>query len=125
MNKETHRQYDMANRKLAEKFETGPDFTPGPWKASKWATGWTVSATDYHYSVCHLEGCNNADANARLIAAAPDLLQALKMLCPLTHLQTCKGLRYIPLCTAEREEHCTCGAAKARAAIAKATGKGA
>lgn len=53
--------------------------TPGPWKADKWATGWTVSAPDSHYSVCHLEGCNNADANARLIAAAPELLAACKM----------------------------------------------
>ena len=52
--------------------------TPGPWSADKWATGWTVSAPDSHYSVCHLEGCNNADANARLIAAAPDLLAALE-----------------------------------------------
>jgi len=54
--------------------------TPGPWKADNWATGWTVSAPDSHYSVCHLEDCNNAEANAHLIAAAPDLLEACKNL---------------------------------------------
>lgn len=51
--------------------------TPGPWSADKWAPGWTVSAPESRYSVCHLEDCNNAEANARLIAAAPDLLQLL------------------------------------------------
>jgi len=54
--------------------------TPGPWKADNWATGWTVSAPDSHYSVCHLEDCNNAEANAHLIAAAPDLLETAKAL---------------------------------------------
>lgn len=53
--------------------------TPGPWKADKWAgDAWTVCAPYSHYSVCHLVGCNNAEANARLMASAPDLLEALK-----------------------------------------------
>ena len=51
--------------------------TPGPWQADKWAPGWTVSAPDSHYSVCHLEGCNNDQSNARLIASAPTLLDEL------------------------------------------------
>ncbi|GDX11842.1 hypothetical protein LBMAG57_36140 [Verrucomicrobiota bacterium] len=54
--------------------------TPGPWSADKWAPGYTVSAPDAHYSVCHLEGCNNAESNARLIAASPCLLAALERL---------------------------------------------
>ena len=54
--------------------------TPGPWSADKWASGYTVSAPDAHYSVCRLEGCNNAAANAALIAAAPELLAALERL---------------------------------------------
>lgn len=62
------------------------------------------------------------DANARLIAAAPELLEALKLLCPVTHLDTCAWLNFIPGCS-EREEACTCGAALARAAIAKAEGR--
>jgi len=56
--------------------------TPGPWhvgvkQAEKIiydASGWAVAnATVYH-------GENDAKANARLIAAAPDLLEALKTL---------------------------------------------
>ncbi len=54
--------------------------TTGPWQADKWATGFTVSAPNSHYSICHLEDCNNDEANARLIAAAPDLLEAVKVL---------------------------------------------
>jgi hypothetical protein len=53
--------------------------TPGPWSADKWAPGWTVSAPEQHYSVCHLEDCNNADGNAPLIAASPRLLTACEL----------------------------------------------
>ncbi len=42
--------------------------SPLPWSADKWATGYTVSATDH--SVCHLQDCNNDEANARLIVRA-------------------------------------------------------
>lgn len=52
---------------------SAPKPTPGPWSADKWAPGYTVSAPNSHYSVCHLEDCNNAEANAALIASAPDL----------------------------------------------------
>ena len=55
--------------------------TPGPWRADEWATGFTVSAPESHYSVCHLSGCNNAKANAALIASAPELLAALESAC--------------------------------------------
>ena len=54
--------------------------TPGPWSADKWAPGWTVSAPESHYSICHLEDCNNEEANAKLIAAAPALLEQLQTL---------------------------------------------
>lgn len=49
--------------------------TPGPWSADKWATGYTVSAPASHYSICHLEDCNNDENNAQLIAAAPSLVK--------------------------------------------------
>jgi hypothetical protein len=52
--------------------------TPGPWSADKWAPGYSVSAPDSHHTICNLTDCNNAEANARLIAAAPELLEALK-----------------------------------------------
>ncbi len=53
-------------------------WTPGPWSASEWATEYTVSSDPCHYSVCHLEGCNNDAANARLIAAAPEMAALLE-----------------------------------------------
>lgn len=51
--------------------------TPRPWAADKWATGWTVCAPDAHYSICHLEDCNNAEANAALIVEAVNQHDAL------------------------------------------------
>jgi len=59
-------------------------------------------------------------SNAALITTAPDLLEACELLCPLTHYDSCEGLNFHPV---EREAHCTCGAAKARSAIAKAKGQ--
>lgn len=55
-----------------------------------------------------------------VIAAATELLAALEKLCPLTHRADCKGLR--SRYAIAQEEYCTCGAADARAAIAKAKG---
>lgn len=62
---------------------TKNSFTPGPWSADKWAPGYTVSAPEKHYSVCHLEDCNNSTANAHLIACAPELLEVLEHICKL------------------------------------------
>jgi len=53
--------------------------TPGPWQANKWAPGFEVCAPGSHYTICSLAGYNNEEANAQLIAAAPDLLEACKM----------------------------------------------
>ncbi len=88
--------------------------TPGPWSADKWALGYTVSAPESHYSVCHLEDCNNDEANAHLIAAAPELLKACK--CALWSLE------------AQNRHICDDGtptkpARMLREAIAKAEGK--
>ena len=88
----------------------GATFTPGPWDADKWAPGYTVSARDAHYSVCHLADCNNEEANAHLIAAAPDMFAALEILI---------SLRDHPLSAATLETAYT----NARAALAKARGK--
>lgn len=62
--------------------------TPGPWSASMWtddiagAVGWSISAGDPSYLVpkSTFEGDEEeAEANARLIAAAPGLLAAAEM----------------------------------------------
>ena len=53
--------------------------TPGPWTTSSLPNGteWTVSIDDGDM-LADLTGCPNEQANARLIAAAPDLLAALQ-----------------------------------------------
>lgn len=52
-------------------------YTPGPWRHVAVAGGWDgVAAGDYHVClICTLS--LNEPANARLIAAAPELLEAL------------------------------------------------
>lgn len=52
--------------------------TPGPWEVSTNGTDWDVCAPDGGDMLVDLRGCENAEANARLIAAAPDLLAALR-----------------------------------------------
>jgi hypothetical protein len=64
--------------------------TPGPWKAVRNASFWEVvtpllgqtldQANEYSPSLAYVwgEGEEQAEANARLIAAAPDLLEALR-----------------------------------------------
>ena len=65
--------------------------TPGPWKVSYYAATrkpahrWTVGGYEwvepYGATVCEMSGNpERAEANAHLIAAAPDLLAALKAL---------------------------------------------
>jgi len=60
-------------------------YTPGPWTATYWYNkeaetgGWQFSAAGHLLPLHDMETDNpeEADANARLIAAAPDLLGAL------------------------------------------------
>lgn len=62
--------------------------TPGPWVAVRWsdddvdAYGWSFSAGGYLLPLSDLETDNpdECDANARLIAATPDLLNAVRFL---------------------------------------------
>lgn len=68
------------------------DFTAGPWKVVRSSTGW-VSINDEKGKVADIEPWRSArEANARLIAAAPDLYQALEEACEvlerLGHLST-------------------------------------
>ena len=58
-------------------------------------------------------GSAEADANARLIAAAPDLLIALRMMG--------WGTAHHPACRSFKGPTCDCAHAEARNAIAKAT----
>lgn len=52
------------------------DFTPGPWTAGASAVYHTVKAAD-DVLVCFASMSENSFANARLLAAAPDMRDAL------------------------------------------------
>lgn len=89
--------------------------TPGPWRFTRDHTpgqyGINERIRDRHNSViCNLH--INAEANARLIAAAPDLLAALQGLA-----WAVSGIEYVETEYAEQ-------VAQARAAIAEAQGEG-
>ena len=90
--------------------------TPGPWEVAQYADDVTMienrAPTGYGYSLTQvariLPVSESAEANARLIAAAPDLLAALQELLADKYLSD-------PI---NRDRM-----ANARAAIARATGK--
>ena len=59
------------------------NITSGEWIASpeEGTTEWRVDAGTWGIAICaDFPGDGNVEANARLIAAAPDLLQALQLL---------------------------------------------
>lgn len=105
--------------------------TPGPWKAmrpieNKFARNhWTIEAASPHVkghaqTVCELNGPwkpENYAANARLIAAAPELLEACRGIIALANDPAGSTFK---LREAMREIEFT----RAIATIAKATGKG-
>jgi hypothetical protein len=80
--------------------------TPGPWAVIESPRGYIVAARDGVYDIAVIRDIGSEDnhANARLIACAPDLLEALR---PLT-----KGVYWITDAQVKA----------ARAAIAKAEG---
>lgn len=95
--------------------------TPGPWFANKNTAGYyDISTGDTDYSPSFAAAHQNPymqvdadvlDANARLIAAAPDMAEALE-----------KALNFITNTESEMGETLPCGDA-ARAALAKAEGR--
>lgn len=112
--------------------------TPAPWELTADEEGWTIRmdsalADTGHWQVQHRielewgdtyeeEGDNSqyeeAEANARLIAAAPDLLAALKLHVGKSgHTAQCPGLN-------TTFDDCSKRCTATRAAIARATGAG-
>jgi hypothetical protein len=89
-------------------------YTPGPW-ALRWHNGYRLlsiySGANINITVARVNITNiDRDGNAALLAAAPDLLEALRRVLPWAELEDCGG----PDIGADL----SC----ARAAIAKATG---
>ena len=54
---------------------------PGPWEVFDSHTGLWVMDSAEQCAICKLEWCLEAEANARLIAAAPEMLAVLKRVC--------------------------------------------
>ncbi|MCF3478937.1 hypothetical protein GUV60_02540 [Stenotrophomonas maltophilia] len=103
--------------------------TPGPWVIEKLSGGWGVIAPNWGYVAFHVTSDlphwnEGQEANRRLIAAAPDLLEALERIArphdcgcvPCTG--QCRSQIALEIAVEEMQE-------LARAAIAKATGEGA
>lgn len=61
--------------------EQKTSYTPGPWEVFKSHTGIYIIDSAEQAAVCKLEWCLEAEANARLIASAPELLSLLKRIC--------------------------------------------
>jgi hypothetical protein len=53
-------------------------FTPGPWVIGKINSHTIFTELDGGESICEVEHLDNYKANANLIAAAPDMYEALK-----------------------------------------------
>ena len=97
---------------------TNQPYTPGPWKIDDaWQTS-TVIINDTYMVICQIHGLGpGANADGRLITAAPDLLEALQ--------------RFMKVMDESYDYPDTSGevprlreaANEARAAIAKATGE--
>lgn len=92
--------------------------TPGPWKATEKTV--TAPETEDRLGMeCRLYGGNSRDnrANARLIAAAPDLLDACQAMIAWDDREKDHAVDFY-----DRMGLCVEAFEKARAAIAKATG---
>lgn len=53
-------------------------YTPGPWEANRHGDHWQIDAAMDAVATTHFCYAQEREANARLIAAAPDMLAALK-----------------------------------------------
>lgn len=63
--------------------------TPGPWYAIEYAGMWGIQSVDEYSqdnNLLDMENDDRAEANAKLIAAAPDLLEALVKLTSNKHI---------------------------------------
>lgn len=85
--------------------------TPGPWRRSHESIDpeWDIVIAQHGVIVANVNACGQREANARLIAAAPELLEALEVCADALNPENCYD---IPK-----------AADKARAAIAKARGQ--
>jgi hypothetical protein len=83
--------------KAVTKTDENCDTTPGPWFPINYAGFWIIQSGKYYGDVDVLDaekvGAETAEANAKLVASAPELRAEL------THLQSqqAEGMRWIPI----------------------------
>lgn len=94
----------------------GINHTPGPWSARANGAQWVVDAGREQRVASVNTALMGQEANARLIAAAPELLAALR---PFADIGVSENPDYQPMIRMDRE-----AILAARAAIAKAEGRG-
>jgi hypothetical protein len=104
--------------------------TPGPWRQGAYLE--LVMAGNTAVAEVYVDGCRHpgsdeefiaseeANANAALIAAAPDMYEALRHAASSYHHPKCKAKGDY---AGNPELYCTCHVQKARAALAKAEGR--
>jgi hypothetical protein len=91
--------------------------TPGPWEISKNEAGeLDICEAGAGNMLADLAKCKNAEANARLIAAAPDLLEALRGLLRETR-------QSVPNINVKKHFSLMVQMEEAKSAIAKAEGR--
>lgn len=95
------------------------EHTPGPW-VKRWDDRVTTpDDTDGSKSIAHCYShIHDCEANARLIAAAPDLLESAIRMTTMDH----GGPLHVGRCATVEGGKCDCGLVDMLAAIAKATG---
>ena len=113
----------MTGQESRNEYQREAQHTPGPWRLEAGRTIVTSSGafylaygSDAHTSLPHFTSPTELDANARLIAAAPDLLAALEAVDNVIELVECGD----PQCS----DASPCEGRIVRAAIAQATGRG-
>lgn len=103
-----------------------PNFTPGPWTVETHDDAMSVETEPVYQTKCYgmirkviavMQG-DDADANARLIASAPDMYAALRLFIHLANNE-CINTANLPR---EYQSGVAAGLTHARAALAKAEG---
>lgn len=107
--------------------------TPGPWEARPQDQGqafepictvWEGTPGEGHVvayvPLRHAKKEMPYEANARLVAAAPALVEALKMASRQAHNQTCESLGYMP---PQAEDYCNCYKKLIKTALQQARGE--
>jgi len=80
--------------------KTASKFTPGPWSLFKMYGGWALKgAKGEAHRIAAIMGTRKTDddsgeaqANARLIAKAPEMYELLEMICTLYRLRVASGV---------------------------------